>query len=248
MASRNPERLDTIKAGPHWRVVIRPQPYLEERIPHEELFRTVARSTVRYRGWDFPHLNPHEQPEVRTSFVASSDDFYGHVEYWRLYTSGQFVYLGGVREATEPGWREKLQRTAQFRLLVPGGEFDWSQVPGFIEILNFVYVMTEIWEFAARLGQAAPATESVQVSIGLHHITGFVLTVGDFQRGELHGYYASHEAVLEHSWEVPLRGLVSSTVNLTVEASRWFLVRFGWTEPNIEVIRTDIEELRKHRG
>jgi hypothetical protein len=175
-------------------------------------------------------------------FVASYDDFQGHLEYWRAYMSGQFVYLSSVREATEPGWREKLERGARHRMISPSKDFDWSSVPGFIDVQNFVYTVTEFFEFAARFGQALPRTEATKLTIGLHNIAGFVLTVDDVRRGWWE-YYAADMPALENSWEVPLSELVGSSRQLALEAMQWLLVRFGWTQPNMEAIKADMDEL-----
>lgn len=236
--------IDRIKSGPHWRLLIRPRPYIENRLPLEECLPTVAKATVLFRGWDFPHLNPHERPVTGTNYVASSDHFRGHLEYWRVFTSGQFVYLSGVRESTEPGWKDKLAYGARNRIVAPSQDFDWSQVPGFIDVVNFVYTITEFFEFAARVSQALAQTESIMISVGLLNIRGFVLTVDDPRRGWWE-YYAADESTLESSWEVPLSELVSSSSDLALVAMRWFLVRFGWTQPNIEAIKSDMEELTK---
>src|SRR6266496_3691126 len=140
------EIVERIKSGPHWRLLIRPLPFIGDRVPYEELLPTMARAKVQFRGWDFPHINRQEPVLRGTDWIASADDFRGHIEYWRFYTSGQFIYLGSVREATDPDWKAKLAQTARFGLLVASDEFDWSQVPGFFDVVNFVYVLTEFFE------------------------------------------------------------------------------------------------------
>jgi hypothetical protein len=164
---------------PHWahpRVVelcpVAKEPFLESRMPLEEVLPTVSRATVRFRGWDFPHLNPHKPPEYHANYVASSDEFRGHLEYWRAFMSGQFLYLSGVREATEPGWKEKLAHSAQNRVLVTE-DFDWSRVPGFIDVVNLVYTITEFFEFAARYVQALPDVDVVGITVGFAQHQGF---------------------------------------------------------------------------
>jgi hypothetical protein len=124
---------------PHWRVLFRPESYERERIARlADCLRIVERSQVRLRGWDFPHVS--HRPEERgtgENWVASWSSFMGHLEYWRFYQSTQFVYLGSVRESTEPEWDQRLRREAQshFGYL----EFDVNNVPGFFSIRNFIY-------------------------------------------------------------------------------------------------------------
>src|SRR6266542_3996892 len=234
--------LEQIKAGPHWRVVIRPMPYVEERLQLEDCLPAVARATVRFRGWDFPHFNRNMPPEMRTNFAGSAESFHGHLEYWRVYQSGQFAYLSSVREWSESAWSAKLRQAASHRIVAVDEDFDWAAVPGFIEVVNFVYTITEFFEFAARFCQALAETEAVEITISLHGIQGFVLIVDDVRRGWWE-YYSSDETSLERTWQIPLVDLLSSSTELALEAIRWFLVRFHWTEPNVESIKRDQEAL-----
>jgi hypothetical protein len=231
-----------VKEGPHWRVVFRPLPFVEERLELQELLSVVDRARVRLRGWDFPHQNPHERPEIGRNWVASWDTFMGHVEYWRMYQSGQFVYLSGVRETTETPWSEKLRRLSASRIVPPTPDFDWSQVPGFLELVNFVYTVTEFFEFAARLAQELPETETCELTVGLHGVEGFVLAVDDIRRAWWE-YYAATQPVIENTWSYPVLDWVSRSHELSLEAIRWIVVRFGWMEPNVEAIKRDQETL-----
>lgn len=237
--------VEAIKSGPHWRFVFRPRPYVESRLQLEDCLPAVSKATVRFRGWDFPHQNPHKRPVMGTNFVASHDDFMGHLEYWRAYTSGQLIYLSSVREESEPGWRERLEAGARKRMITPSHISDWSSVPGFIELQNFVYTVTEFFEFSARYGQAMPRTDSVTLTVGLHNIAGFVLTVDDLRRGWWE-YYAADMFDLESSWPIPLPTLVGSSGELALQAMQWLLVRFGWTHPNMDAIKADMDQLTQH--
>jgi hypothetical protein len=202
----------------------------------------IADTTVRYRGWDFPHLNRKTQPDVGVSSLGSSDDFLGHLEYWRAFESGQFVYLSSVREWSEPNWAAQLRRVSSNRIDLPPG-VNWDEVPGFIEVVNFVYTMVEFFEFSTRLAQTLPSVETVELNIGLNHIRGFVLTFDDFSR-QIWNYYSTKEEALNHRWRLGLANLVSDTSGLTVEAIVWFLTRLGWLEPNAEQVRKDVESFR----
>jgi hypothetical protein len=232
-----------IKEGPHWRLVIRPQPHVDERLPLEECLGTVAAATVHFRGWDFPHFNRRESPEIRVDSVGSADNFRGHLEYWRQFQSGQFVYIASVREWSLGEWGETLRRASERHLNV-SESFDWPAVPGFVDLVNFVYIITEFFEFAARLTQALPRAEEVEITVGLYGIGGFVLTTDD-QRRSLWEYYASAEDTLERTVSLPLLELVASSHEQALDVIRWFFVRFGWLNPNMESIRRDQEELMR---
>jgi hypothetical protein len=234
-----------VKEGPHWRVVFRPLPFVKERLALQELLSVVARARVRLRGWDFPHQNPHEGPAIMRNWVASWDDFMGHREYWRMYQSGQFVYLSAVREVADRDWSKKLRQGSASRILPPKRDFDWSQVPGFLEVLNLVYTVTEFFEFAARLAQELPGTEACDLTVGLYSVKGFVLAVDDIRRSWWE-YYAASDEVIENTWSYPVVDWISRSPELSLEAIRWLVARFGWLDPNIEALKRDQEAfLRK---
>src|ERR1700693_4619104 len=85
---------------PHWRVNVRPATYKAERIPSlSSCFDIVRKTKVSLRGWDYPHLsNRTNEQGIGRNWVAAWSDFWGHLEYWRFYQSGQFMPLLGVRE------------------------------------------------------------------------------------------------------------------------------------------------------
>src|SRR5207247_1517707 len=98
----------------------------------------------------------------------------------------------------------------------------WDEVPGFIEVANLVYTIVEYFEFTIRLAQALPNVETVELSIGMRRIRGFVLTLDDFQRRIWNPYSASEDR-LERSWNLPLVELIGRGSELSLECTVWFL-------------------------
>lgn len=233
--------VESIKSGPSWRFLFRPGPYVQSRMHLEDVLPTFSKATVRLRGWDFPHMNPHKPPVTGQNFISSSDEFQGHLEYWRAYTSGQLIYLSSVREATEPGWRDKLERGARNRIVTHSETFDWSSVPGFIDVQNLIYTVAEFFEFSARVSQAMPGTETTKLTVSLHNVAGFVLMVDDIRRGWWE-YHAADYPDIGTSTDVSLSELVGSSNELALEAIKALLVRFGWSRLNMEFIKADLDD------
>ena len=128
------------------------------------------------RRWPYPCVDRNEQARGQgNDWVGSWAEFRGHSEYWRQYLSGQFVHLFAVREVTEPQWGEKLRGAAQSHLRFMR-DIDWEAVPGFLDVTNFIYCVTEIFEFATRLCEGGPPADSVDIDVRLRGIKGFVLT------------------------------------------------------------------------
>jgi hypothetical protein len=160
----------------------------------------------------------------------------GHYEYWRFYQSGQFIHLFSIREATVENWKQKLKSDMRAHLShMP--EIDWEKVPGFISFVNLVYTVTEIFEFAARLCQAGVYSGVVNVKIELKSIKGFVLSA-DWNRA-WSSYYAAAEDNLGYNWSGDSKDLVAKSAEYSLSAAAWFVERFGWLSPPLEVLRHD---------
>ena len=123
------------------------------------------------------------------------------------------------------------------------GEINLESVPGFFSIINFIYNVTEIYEFAARLCQSEIYTGTVNIQIDIKGIKGFVLTA-PWERA-WHSYYAASQDVLSRNHEVDTEQLIAASKDISLEALIWFFERFGWLEPSKNVIRQDQEKLIK---
>jgi hypothetical protein len=235
-----------VRRHPHWRVLFRPGSYETERIPNlAACWKTVEQNRVRLRGWDYPHLSSRDSERGHgVDWIASWSSFMERYEYWRLFQSGQFVHLFSVREATESAWREKLKSLTEGHLKHVKG-VDWEAVPGYLHISNFVYSMTEIFEFAARLCQHGIYEGSLSVGVELKGVKGFVLTT-DWDRA-WHSYYAATEDEFGKTWEIRTDDLVAKSPEKSLDAMLWFFERFGWLDPAIQVLRQDQENFLKGR-
>jgi len=226
---------------PYWRVVFRPKSYDPELIPSlTDCVKLVEKTRVRLRGWDFPFWSPHEnEHSLRSTSIASWANFMGSIEYWELFQSGQFVHLAAVREATRANWREKLQEATMSHLGHWGHlkDFDWKAVPGYIDILNSVYTVTEIFEFAARVCQAGVYHGPLAITIELNGVKGYVLTT-DFDRSWSE-FRAASENHLGKTWEIASDDLISASAAHSMNAVAWLFERFGWLSPNLTPLNND---------
>lgn len=235
-----------VRQHPHWRVLFRPSSFEEERIPTlGKCWAVAEQNRVSLRGWDYPHVSRRDSERAQgTNWVSSWSDFMERYEYWRLFQSGQFVHLFSVREATETAWRERLKRLTKGHLRYVK-DVDLDAVPGHVHITNFIYSMTEIFEFAARLCQAGVYEGTIEVEVQLVDVKGFVLTT-DWDRA-WHSYYAASENVLGKVWEFRADELVAQSADKSLDAVVWFFERFGWLDPPIQVLRQDQDNFLKGR-
>lgn len=231
---------------PYWRVNFRPEVYQDEVIPSlSQCFQIIEKNKVRLRGWDYPHLSNRDSERTQgINWVASWSSFRGHLEYWRFYQSTQFLHLFSVRESTEEGWRSKLQeQTASHLSHVP--DVDWAKVPGFISIINFLFNVTEIIEFATRLCQAQVYKGNLNISIQINRIRGFVLTTDLNHMWDI--YCVAGEDSLAKTWTIDSESLIASSPQYSLDIIIWFFERFGWLNPSIDILRKDIDNYLKGR-
>jgi hypothetical protein len=234
--------------GPHWRVRFRPETYEEELIPSlKECLEIIEQTKLSIRGWDYPHLSHRDtERELARNWIASWSDFVGHNEYWRFYQSGQFLHVFSVQEAANPDWKEQLKVTAKGHLNWGSQSTrDWENIPGFISVLNFLFTVTEVFEFAARLCEKGIYKTKVSVSIEINQIKGYVL-VHEWGRAWMN-YYAASEQSLGHEWLLNREDLLTQSRQFSLVATKWFFERFGWFNASDHVLREDQEKFLSRR-
>jgi hypothetical protein len=214
----------SVREMPHWRVNFRPEKYQSEAIPRiHDLFELVESTAVSFRGWNYPHVSSRaSERAIGSDYVASWADFMGHIEYWRFYQSGQFIHLFSVPEVANQDWRRKYAHI---------------EAPGIFSVKNFLFTFTEIFEFAARLAQKHSYSGKLRISIDINQIRGFVL-VTDFDR-IMTQRYETHEETLGKKWEIETSNLILDSPKLALDATTWFLQRFGWRNPPRAVLESD---------
>lgn len=240
-----PEALPDLIAGhPHWRVNLRPEIHEAELIPSiADCYATIEKTRLRLGGWEFPYLSPHRnQRQQGANWIASGVNLDIHLEYWRLYQSGQFLHLSAVRECIDSLWRKELE-DAMKQSLSHITTFDWSQVTGYMDIQNLNRTISEIFEFAARLSQHGICKGTVTVEVELKNSRGLLLAA---RPGRLWNIDClATEENLGHAWDVRGDALVASGAEHAMEATRWFLERFGWVNPNMDSLKKDQERFLK---
>lgn len=233
-----------VQDHPHWRVNLRPAIYTPELIPSlAGCYATIEKTRLRLGGWEFPYLSPHRnQRQQGTNWIASWIDFAGHMEYWRFYQSGQFLHLSAVRECIDSRWGKEL-KDAMRRNLSHLTTFDWSKVNGYVDIQNLNCTISEIFEFAARLSQHGIYEGTVTIEVELRKSRGLLLAAGPGRLWNID--CIAKEENLGRAWEVGSDDLVASGAGHALEATRWFLERFGWIPPNMDPLKKDQERFLK---
>jgi hypothetical protein len=232
---------EKIKKSPHWRVNFRPSGYKVRIQGIAEPLDLIKETSIKLRGRRYPFLTEETQEQIlEQNYTASGSDWQRHAEYWRLYYSGQFIHLFQVREKSDARWDEKLREEAEDYILPFTGKSD-IKIPGFISILNLLYNLTEVFEFAARLCGRSLYQEELEIAVALSKIKGFAL-IAQYPKSWC-GYYPATADQIAKSWTVSPEYLMAKSAELALEGALYFLGRFGWHNPSIEILREDQQKL-----
>jgi hypothetical protein len=204
MASEETPLLAKIHAKGYWRVLVRPTKYVENRIPTlSDCRRNVEESTVRLRGWDYPHIKDVTNGQ---NWIESAEDWlHGHIEYWRYYQTGQFVHHFAMNEDYEES----------------------SKARHGLDFINTLYRFTEIFEFAARLAARGLLSPGVTVRVELHNCEGRELFSWDPGRFIVSNHRSNTPAI-EYKATTTDSQLLGHGGQRALDGTIYVLERFNW--------------------
>lgn len=218
--------LEKIKSRGYWEIVIRPCAFAKHRVPNAIDLREIASTRkVQIRGWDFPHYGP-EEAKLAEDHIECEVDFLHHVEAWRIYQSGLFVYMGGMRA----DWDDQ-NRTIS-------GKPRWVQQPGnVLYVADTVWLLTEALEFASRLALSDIGAEQMHVSAIAHSLGGrrLHLELSDRHLSDIYRV-PDDVSMLKQSGVFSRNQLLAEKASLAVDWSRYFFRQFGWRDASPEIL------------
>lgn len=202
---------EKLKSRGYWRIVIRPSKFMEKRIHSLKNCVDIIRdNNVLLRGWDYPHYDSKDTTPgdnyIDQSFCWEER---GHIEAWRYYQSGQFVHYLAIWE----DWNEGIdnpRNTAYTRVL---------------SIISTIYLLTEIFEFASRLGTKRYLGDSCDITITLHDTKDRILI---FREGFLPTNYIANIPEISYSVPLAVSDLIGNTDNHALDAAKHIFERFKW--------------------
>lgn len=157
-----------IRERGHWEVLVRPCTYQAARITDLPAVMDLMRGvSVQLRGWDFPHVDEQTRPLIDPDRIGQDTEWKHFLELWRVYRSGQFLFVGGMRH----DWGAPPELSLFERDIPPG-----ALILGMGDAL-FRY--TEVVEFASRYERAVARGEGVDLAITVAGLKGRRLVVDD---------------------------------------------------------------------
>lgn len=228
--------IEKLASRGYWRVEIRPTDFVDRRVPSTKVLqKAIEKARVEMRGWDFPHIDRSwDLPESQSS-IGVDTDWSSHVETWRAFLSGQFVYRGGV-------WTDWLDQHH-----FGGGGQKWKPGTG-MPIVSSLWSLTEFCEFAARLSQTEAGGDSMFVELSFHGLKGRVL-FGDHERRawfESYGPAKLNDFVFSRT--LSRAELISTAAKIAVSCAAELFEAFGWQASTELLDSIQSELLQSKRG
>jgi hypothetical protein len=211
------ELLNKIHSTGYWRVNIKPTIFKDDVIPSlTAAHEVIEQCGVLLRGWDYPHFTNAEIINGE-DYIEGSADFESHLEYWRLYQSGQFIHHFACREDYE------VDPNDLSPLSVPTP----SPSGRYLSILSTLYTITEIFEFSSRLASKDILLSNISISIKLIGMQERQLFFWDRSR------YLSLpkiSGVPEINFEkiFTKEEIISQSAELAMKATIFIFERFNW--------------------
>ncbi|MFI7541387.1 hypothetical protein [Actinoplanes sp. NPDC049599] len=218
------EQLAALKAKGHWRVAIRPLPFVESRLPPADLERVLAERQVQIRGWHVPHISNREPVINGTDWIGQESSFGYHVEAWRFFTSGQFALVRGFQQ----DWRE----SSPYQPWDSPLEISAKR----IQVSAVLFFFTEVLELATRLSLSPAGSDRMNIRITTAGLAGRQLVVEDQRRAEFNQPYISGEDEVTFEKELSRDDLVANGAAIAVSASRKVFGAFGWRSENPAIL------------
>lgn len=199
------ELISTIQTRGYWKVVIRPERYDELRIPDiSQLQSIVDKCRVRRSGWHFPHGSYQADTQRGINWVGQEYSELQYQEVWRLYQSGQFVYVAGFVE----DWGNDAPLGRGRSLFTH----------------NIAYYPTLAYEFAENLAQTEAGDDNMVIEISANGLSGRVLAT----RKRVLNKYKASLTDFPHRLDISRKDLIDNARTLALIPAIELFKRFGW--------------------
>ena len=212
--------LTQIRTQPYYSV--RYQPVSVANVPIARLRELLQSNAVSLRGWSFPHYDAKSTVPAQT-YIYGSTDWERHVELWRMYRSGQFVYFGAP-------WDLAMDHQDRLRYEFDHNVFSTSDaqkasVVGLLSLVGIIYSVTEFYIFVARLAKSLQQDRGA-VEVALKHVEGWALVAGE-PGTPWHGFYQCRipDIRIKHA---SIKDLLNDPLSVAADTLRELFESFSW--------------------
>jgi len=216
--------IERIRAYGYWRINFRPLSLPEKQLLLGKCREIVVKSSVSIRGWDFPSIS-HRNDEHggfsnEDNYVEDWTELQGFNEFWRLYSSSQFLAYVALREDTMP----EAHGNPKMRILIT---------------TSAVYEISEFLEFCHRLFKNGLYKDGLRLTLSLENTRGRILAAG-WQRMPFPDRKQTNAERIELTELIYPERLAEEHRNISVDLCLRLFDRFGWN-PDPTQIRAEQE-------
>lgn len=218
--------LADLRSSPYYTVRIRPN--VTADLSLDEMRKAVRENSVSLRGWDFPHYDE-RTVHLAEDYIFNVTNWSGHLELWRLYRSGQFVYFGTPWDVAMD-FQPQLRK--EFDSFVFSAHASQKQtVRGVLSFVGIIYSVTEFHLFSARLSRHLNFSSGA-LEVGLRNVEMWALASG--QPGVLwHGFYQAHTNDIRLSSDI--ENVLADPVVSAASMLKRLFEYFDWTATDVTI-------------
>jgi len=212
------ELLSKIRSRGYWSVIIRPNTFQEKRASEiTALYPILQKTSVQFRGWDFPNLGIRSPLHVDVDWVGQELDYGDIHEIWRFYQSGQFIHISSL----PIDWRDQSSWWP--------ADKDWK-AGAFLGTGDVVFRFTEIFEFAARLALTEAGDEQMHIEIKLSGIKNRSLWADNPSRMPFFRKYTSMIEEFPYKVDMKRKDLIANPREHALKPAQELFRRFNWDQ------------------
>ena len=245
--------IELIKQRGYWRIDFYPPAFQENRLGITQCKKIIERNNISLRGWDYPHIEPSGRTDgfgesgAHNNYYESCTDWGGHIEFWQMYQSGQFLHYRALAEDWQQRGREAIEERVKSIPVSSDDGFIPKEPFVILDIDRAVFQITEVFEFIRRLvnDTAQVYEEGLQLSVGLFNTEKRVLFLSNFMQGGLLREYKTLGQSIELSYSFNKGELLLDSAAQALKVILDLFDRFDW-EPSHEVIKNTQDKLLKH--
>jgi hypothetical protein len=222
---------DIMNSKGYWRFRVRNDKYQENKFSHPQLKELIRKDQVKLRGWYFPHMSEQEVTNHH-GFIQSyskTSVMYESLEFFRFFRSGQFFFMGTLRE-------DDASVANELKLKGKKG----------LEFTRTIWTITEFFEFTRRLAVSGAFEGSMHIELSLIGSLDRQIYSADFNRN-FHGEFVCRESSIQIEKEISLDTFLGESNKLAAEVINNIFHLFHLEELSMTVLEEEQRRLLERR-
>ncbi len=218
----NNDIIKKIKSRGYWEINIRPDIYNPQRIKKEEIKNIFRSALVELRGEIYPSfIDIVGSPNNIQNGIERFVNHYQYIEFWRFTQSANFYQLFAIKEDWVDGVHKKC-----------------------LNVIETLFTLTEIIEFAKRLTTKNIFDDKVVVEIKLYDLNNRIL-IGKYYNYYFYNYKATTTEPWSYKRVFYSNDLTNKENQIIIESYLDLIYLFNWENPPVDLFKDIISKFLK---